>query len=146
MGRVNALGKFEADTDLQLFKTESSIAKTVKRFVNFDEKEKAKEELAWQVAAMIVNEVTSVTMGGTIYEDSPPVNVAFSPVVSPTGNPQILDRNKGPVYSLKWFCNSYLPTKTMMWSVFEISKEWNKWREIKRLISKLHENQIVVAQ
>ncbi len=43
--------------------TESSITKTVKKLVNYDEKEKAKEELAWQVAAMIVNEVTSVTMG-----------------------------------------------------------------------------------
>ncbi|ODN02618.1 A-kinase anchor protein 10, mitochondrial [Orchesella cincta] len=65
LGRVNALGKFEADADLELVKQgkESSITKTVKKLVNYDEKEKAKEELAWQVAAMIVNEVTSVTMG-----------------------------------------------------------------------------------
>jgi len=65
MGRVNALGRFEADVDLDLlsFKSESNLTKTVKKFINFDDKEKAKEELAWQVAAMIVNEVTSVTMG-----------------------------------------------------------------------------------
>jgi A-kinase anchor protein 10 len=63
LGRVNSMGKFEADTDLELLKHESGIAKTMKKLVNFDEKEKAKEELAWQVAAMIVNEVTSITMG-----------------------------------------------------------------------------------
>jgi len=65
LGRVTSLGKFEADADLEFVKQgkESSITKTVKKLVNYDEKEKAKEELAWQVAAMIVNEVTSVTMG-----------------------------------------------------------------------------------
>ena len=34
----------------------------MKNLVNNEEKEKMKEELAWQVAEMIVRDVTSVTM------------------------------------------------------------------------------------
>lgn len=41
--------------------SESRITKAVKKFVNLDE-DKSKEEMAWQVAAMIVKDVTNVTM------------------------------------------------------------------------------------
>merc|ERR1712083_655353 len=40
----------------------SRLGRVVKNLVNNEEKEKMKEELAWQVAEMIVRDVTSVTM------------------------------------------------------------------------------------
>lgn len=90
-GRINELGRFETDlepepdrkegerqifylpwfydsknkyfsplNDFVIF-SESRITKAVKKLVNLDE-DKTKEEMAWQVAAMIVKDVTNVTM------------------------------------------------------------------------------------
>ena len=43
-------------------KKTSRLGRVVKNLVTNEEKEKMKEELAWQVAEMIVRDVTSVTM------------------------------------------------------------------------------------
>merc|ERR1712059_172163 len=42
----------------------SRLGRVVKRLVVNDEHEKLKEEMAWQVAEMIVKDITSVTMPG----------------------------------------------------------------------------------
>ncbi|KAK6637893.1 hypothetical protein RUM44_008315 [Polyplax serrata] len=61
-GRVNELGRFETDLEPEPDrKEESRITKAVKKLVNLNE-DKSKEEMAWQVAAMIVRDVTNITM------------------------------------------------------------------------------------
>jgi len=69
VGRVNSYGRYQPGLDLapQMSRTEgtkktSRLGRVVKNLVNNEEKEKMKEELAWQVAEMIVRDVTSVTM------------------------------------------------------------------------------------
>lgn len=72
-GRVNALGRFERDLGLRgaeeggcAEREESAgsrLKKAVKKFVNLSE-DKVQEELAWQVAEMIVKDVTDITMNG----------------------------------------------------------------------------------
>ncbi|XP_078034749.1 A-kinase anchoring protein pkaap [Augochlora pura] len=63
VGYIDALGRFitEIEPDPQR-KCESRLARVVKRLVNMDN-DKAKEELAWKIAEMIVREITSLTMG-----------------------------------------------------------------------------------
>lgn len=61
-GRITELGKFETDFEPEPDKrTESKLKNVVKKFVNFDE-DKTKEEMAWQVAEMIVKDITNVTL------------------------------------------------------------------------------------
>jgi len=69
VGRVNSYGRYQPGLDLapQMSRTEgtkktSRLGRVVKNLVTNEEKEKMKEELAWQVAEMIVRDVTSVTM------------------------------------------------------------------------------------
>merc|ERR1711936_428371 len=69
VGRVNSYGRYQPGLDLapEMSRTEgtkktSRLGRVVKNLVNNEEKEKMKEELAWQVAEMIVRDVTSVTM------------------------------------------------------------------------------------
>ncbi|XP_023716120.1 A-kinase anchor protein 10, mitochondrial isoform X2 [Cryptotermes secundus] len=62
-GRINALGRFETDIEPEPDrKEESRIAKVVKKLVNMEEN-KAKEEMAWQIAEMIVKDITNLTLG-----------------------------------------------------------------------------------
>lgn len=62
IGRITELGKFETDFEPEPDKRgESKLRNVVKKFVNFDE-DKAKEEMAWQVAEMIVKDITNVTL------------------------------------------------------------------------------------
>lgn len=69
-GRVDALGRYERDFDLAEPPQEDDrwsknrLKKAVRKWVNLPE-DKAQEELAWQVAEMIVKDITSVTMSGT---------------------------------------------------------------------------------
>ncbi|XP_065155945.1 A-kinase anchor protein 10, mitochondrial [Atheta coriaria] len=61
-GRVTDLGQFVTDFEPEPDKkNRSTIRSVVKRFVNLEE-DKKKEELAWQVAEMIVKGITSVTL------------------------------------------------------------------------------------
>jgi len=69
VGRVNSFGRYQPGLDLapQMSRTEgtkktSRLGRVVKNLVTNEEKEKMKEELAWQVAEEIVRGVTSVTM------------------------------------------------------------------------------------
>lgn len=63
-GRITDLGRFETDVEPEPDrKSESRLARAMKRLVNLQEETKTKEEMAWQVAEMIVKDVTSVTMG-----------------------------------------------------------------------------------
>lgn len=61
-GRITELGKFETDFEPEPDKkNESKLKNVVKKFVSFEES-KAKEEMAWQVAEMIVKDITNVTL------------------------------------------------------------------------------------
>merc|ERR1719481_2055471 len=68
VGRVNSFGRYEPGLDLapRMSHTEgtkktSRFGRVVKNLVTNEEKEKMKEELAWQVAEAIVRDVTSIT-------------------------------------------------------------------------------------
>ncbi|KFB39691.1 hypothetical protein ZHAS_00007172 [Anopheles sinensis] len=69
-GRVDALGRYERDFDIAGPPlsddrwNRNKIKKAVRKLVNLPE-DKAQEELAWQVAEMIVKDITSVTMNKT---------------------------------------------------------------------------------
>lgn len=61
-GRVNELGRFETEVEPEPDrKSESRITRAMKKLVHMDE-DKAKEEMAWQIAEMIVKDVTSLTL------------------------------------------------------------------------------------
>eukprot|EP00090_Calanus_glacialis_P002506 TRINITY_DN11880_c0_g1_i1.p1 TRINITY_DN11880_c0_g1~~TRINITY_DN11880_c0_g1_i1.p1 ORF type:complete len:656 (-),score=205.40 TRINITY_DN11880_c0_g1_i1:231-2198(-) len=69
VGRINSFGRYEPGWDLAPemsradgTKKASRFSKAVKKLVTNDEHEKLKEEMAWQVAEMIVRDVTSITM------------------------------------------------------------------------------------
>ncbi|XP_054011423.1 A-kinase anchor protein 10, mitochondrial isoform X1 [Hylaeus anthracinus] len=65
VGYVDNLGRFvtEIEPDPQK-KSESRLTRVVKRLVHM-EQDKAKEELAWKIAEMIVREITSLTLGAS---------------------------------------------------------------------------------
>ncbi|GFG35579.1 hypothetical protein Cfor_07596 [Coptotermes formosanus] len=61
-GRINAMGRFETDIEPEPGrKEESRITKVVRKLVNMEE-DKAKEEMAWRIAEMIVKDITSLTL------------------------------------------------------------------------------------
>jgi len=71
VGRVNSFGRYLPGLDLapdmkreQGTRKGSRLGRVVRRLVTSDEHEKLKEEMAWQVAEMIVKDITSVTMPG----------------------------------------------------------------------------------
>eukprot|EP00092_Neocalanus_flemingeri_P027098 GFUD01029385.1.p1 GENE.GFUD01029385.1~~GFUD01029385.1.p1 ORF type:complete len:656 (+),score=193.67 GFUD01029385.1:322-2289(+) len=75
VGRINSFGRYEPGWDLAPemsradgTKKASRFSKAVKKLVTNDEHEKLKEEMAWQVAEMIVRDVTSVTMPEKIHK------------------------------------------------------------------------------
>ncbi|KAB0794362.1 hypothetical protein PPYR_11201 [Photinus pyralis] len=62
LGRISALGKYEPDYDPEPDKSVTSKLKiAVKKFVNIEEDSK-KQEMAWQVAEMIVKDITNITL------------------------------------------------------------------------------------
>ncbi|XP_017890223.1 A-kinase anchor protein 10, mitochondrial [Ceratina calcarata] len=65
VGYIDDLGRFitEIEPDPQR-KYESRLTRAVKRLVHIEE-DKAKEELAWKIAEMIVREITSLTLGAS---------------------------------------------------------------------------------
>ncbi|XP_076637637.1 A-kinase anchoring protein pkaap isoform X1 [Colletes latitarsis] len=65
VGYIDNLGRFvtEIEPDPQR-KSESRLTRVVKRLVNM-EQDKAKEELAWKIAEMIIREITTLTLGAS---------------------------------------------------------------------------------
>lgn len=62
-GKITELGRFETDFEPEPDKKNKSKLKNVmKRLVNLEDEEKRKEEMAWQVAEMIVKDITNVTL------------------------------------------------------------------------------------
>lgn len=62
-GRITELGRFETDFEPEPDKNSRSKLKNVmKRLVNLEDEEKRKEEMAWQVAEMIVKDITNITL------------------------------------------------------------------------------------
>ncbi|XP_018563428.1 A-kinase anchor protein 10, mitochondrial [Anoplophora glabripennis] len=62
LGRVSELGKYETDFEPEPDRKEFNLKDVVKKFVSLEEEQKKKEEMAWQVAEMIVKDITSVTL------------------------------------------------------------------------------------
>lgn len=65
-GRVDAFGRYQREFDLDPSmapenKTSTKLKKVVRKLVNLPE-DKVQEEIAWQVAEMIIKDVTSVTL------------------------------------------------------------------------------------
>ncbi|XP_004930472.2 A-kinase anchor protein 10, mitochondrial isoform X1 [Bombyx mori] len=61
LGRINSLGRFESKFEPDPDKKESVLKKMVNRFVPISTS-KVEEEMAWQIAHMIVKDVTDLTM------------------------------------------------------------------------------------
>ncbi|XP_044732205.1 A-kinase anchor protein 10, mitochondrial [Chrysoperla carnea] len=62
LGRVTELGRFETDIEPEPDKrSESKFGNVIKRLVNLQE-DKEKEEMAWQIAEMIVKDITRLTL------------------------------------------------------------------------------------
>ncbi|KAL6255972.1 hypothetical protein P5V15_013209 [Pogonomyrmex californicus] len=65
IGYIDNLGRFITEIEPDPYrKYESRLTRVVKRFVNI-EQDKAKEELAWRIAEMIIREITSLTLGAS---------------------------------------------------------------------------------
>ncbi|KAJ8941224.1 hypothetical protein NQ318_015656 [Aromia moschata] len=62
LGRVSELGKYETDFEPEPDRKEFKLKDVVKRFVSLEEENKKKEEMAWQVAEMIVKDITNITL------------------------------------------------------------------------------------
>lgn len=61
-GRISDMGKYETDFEPEPDRKEFKFKDMVKKFVSLDDEHKKKEEMAWQVAEMIVKDITSVTL------------------------------------------------------------------------------------
>ncbi|XP_066587357.1 A-kinase anchor protein 10, mitochondrial isoform X2 [Prorops nasuta] len=65
VGYIDELGRFITEIEPDpCRKYESRLTRVVKRLVHMDQ-DKAKEELAWKIAEMIVREITSLTLGAS---------------------------------------------------------------------------------
>lgn len=61
-GRINEMGRFVTELEPEPDRrTESRLARAMRKFINLEEN-KTKEEMAWQVAEMIVKDITSITL------------------------------------------------------------------------------------
>lgn len=70
-GRITELGRFETDFEPEPDKNNKSKLKNVmKRLVNLEDEEKRKEEMAWQVAEMIVKDITNITLNQKPFHSS----------------------------------------------------------------------------
>nr|CAH7718806.1 unnamed protein product [Callosobruchus chinensis] len=62
IGHVNELGKYEAEYDPEPDSKEFKLKNVLKKVVSLEEEHKKKEEMAWQVAEMIIKDITNVTL------------------------------------------------------------------------------------
>lgn len=68
-GRIDSLGRYERDFDMEpghekVLTKGNKIRQVVRKLVNLPE-EKVQEEIAWQVAEMIVKDITNITLNGS---------------------------------------------------------------------------------
>ncbi|XP_051153390.1 A-kinase anchor protein 10, mitochondrial [Leptopilina boulardi] len=65
VGYVDSMGRFITEIEShRKNERESRLSRAVKRLVNM-EQDKAKEELAWKIAEMIIREITTLTLGAS---------------------------------------------------------------------------------
>lgn len=62
LGRVNELGKYEADFEPEPDKKQFNLKDIFKKVISLDDEDKKREDMAWQVAEMIVKDITNVTL------------------------------------------------------------------------------------
>ncbi|XP_055386136.1 A-kinase anchor protein 10, mitochondrial isoform X2 [Condylostylus longicornis] len=75
-GRVNSLGRYERDFEVNFNNEEKwtlasgshKLKNAMRKFVNLPE-DKVQEEIAWQIAEMIVKDITNVTLGNSDSND-----------------------------------------------------------------------------
>lgn len=68
-GRIDSLGRYERDFEMEpghekVITKGNKIRQVVRKLVNLPE-EKVQEEIAWQVAEMIVKDITNITLNGS---------------------------------------------------------------------------------
>lgn len=68
-GRIDSLGRYERDFEMEpghekVLTKGNKIRQVVRKLVNLPE-EKVQEEIAWQVAEMIVKDITNITLNGS---------------------------------------------------------------------------------
>ncbi|KAL3270082.1 hypothetical protein HHI36_009140 [Cryptolaemus montrouzieri] len=61
-GHITDLGRFETEFEPEPDRGEFKLKDVVRKFVSLEEEQKRKEEMAWQVAEMIVRDITNVTL------------------------------------------------------------------------------------
>lgn len=61
-GHVSDLGRFETEFEPEPDRGQFNLKDVVRKFVSVEEEQKRKEEMAWQVAEMIVRDITNVTL------------------------------------------------------------------------------------
>ncbi|XP_044754738.1 A-kinase anchor protein 10, mitochondrial [Coccinella septempunctata] len=61
-GHVNDLGRFETEFEPEPDRGQFNLKDVVRKFVSLEEEQKRKEEMAWQVAEMIVRDITNITL------------------------------------------------------------------------------------
>ncbi|XP_057653333.1 A-kinase anchor protein 10, mitochondrial [Diorhabda carinulata] len=62
LGRVNELGKYEADFEPEPDKKQFKLKDLFRKVISLDDEDKKREDMAWQVAEMIVKDITNVTL------------------------------------------------------------------------------------
>ncbi|CAG9819404.1 unnamed protein product [Phaedon cochleariae] len=62
LGRISELGKYETDFEPEPDRKEFKLKNVLRKVVSSEEESKKKEEMAWQVAEMIVKDITNVTI------------------------------------------------------------------------------------
>lgn len=73
-GRIDSLGRYERDFDMEpghekVLTKGNKLRQVVRKLVNLPE-EKVQEEIAWQVAEMIVKDITNITLNGSNGNDA----------------------------------------------------------------------------
>ncbi|KAK9886114.1 hypothetical protein WA026_014901 [Henosepilachna vigintioctopunctata] len=61
-GHVTDLGRFHTEFEPEPDRGEFNLKNVVKKFVSLEEEQKRKEEMAWQVAEMIVRDIMNITL------------------------------------------------------------------------------------
>lgn len=63
LGRVNELGKYETYFEPEPDKKEFKLKNVLRKVMSFDDDDKKREDMAWQVAELIVKDITKITLG-----------------------------------------------------------------------------------
>ncbi|CAH0554413.1 unnamed protein product [Brassicogethes aeneus] len=66
LGHMTNLGKYETEFEPEPDRKGFKLSTVVKKFVSLEEETKKKEDMAWQVAEMIIKDITNVTLNDKV--------------------------------------------------------------------------------